>query len=488
MGGFAGALGDGGGDAFAPAGFEAAMDATLDSDSVSDAGEGGAGLESAPDPLDGAEVDGGDQGVAAVEDETVVEGDPAEIADQPVAEDAGEAAPEPAQAAAQGAPAVPEGVRVRSVDGKPSWVLTPEVGQQWHAKAQMADLAERTFGQPLTENLIQGQQAMAEGLQEMNLDLLSDNPANQAHVIEYFANVIRRAQDRGEIGHDALAGLISTAVNTVRQIEPASYRAIQRDLTRQVLDDVYEEALSLDNPQGEEAKVLWSAAQHLDNRLFGKYRPLTELSTAQPRPRFGPAARKEAPAPAPTADDQGRARAEFSAWHSETDGRLQESLSGQVNTVFASKDVKGMSLEDRYKDFPNMLASVKRQLSDQVRSALRSDQQLAQKVRMLNERAKMAVSPEVRKQIQAQVISEHERRIKQVISEKKGPILTEAAKVLSSKSSETQRRAAAAKQAGQQPSPSSGTATKAPIPAKGSAGKFFSSPEEFDAAVDQLLR
>lgn len=490
MGGFAGAPGDSGGmsgsDAIAPSSFDAQLDAVLDGNGGSDAGDGGAAQESAiGEPAVEAEVGAESEGVqdGAEPEEIAAVGEPEEGTAETQSAETGQVEAPPAEKPS----GTPEGVRVRSVDGKPAWVVAPEVGQQAFAKAKLVDLAEKALGEPLTEAFIERQKHITEGFEGMRLDLLSDNPRDQANVVLHFADIIRGARERGEIGHDALSSFVSTAVDVVRQTDPQAFATVQRDLTRTVLDSIYEEALSTENAANSEtAKAMWAAAQHIDKQFFGKFRPLDDLKNAQPKPRFA-AAERPRPEAAPAPDTRQQAAEAYRTWFRAGDEQIRGKLTGHVDSVFTSKDAKGVSLESRYGEYPGTLKSLKDQLSSQVREALRGDQQLKERVRILTRRAELATSAEIRNQIQAQVVAEHDRRIQQLIAEKKGPILSEAAKLLASRSSEAQKRAQAAKAAGTQPSPSSGTAKRTVAPASGSSGKFFSSREEFDKAVDSIL-
>lgn len=403
---------------------------------------------------------------------------------EPVAEPAAEATPAVAAPATPPAEVVPlpEGVKVRKVDGVEQWVVDPKAGQALAARAGLVEAAEQILGEPLTKESLQLRQNVVEGFEGMRGDLLSDNPVDQANVVAHFQDVIQRAHAAGEIGHDAFSGFVNVALDRALAADPATAMAVEKHITRTVVDRLYNEALRTHDP--EQAKILWSSAQQADKASFGKYRPLndfTEGRKAAPPARFE---NRAAPA-APTAGGppaEVRAQAEFRAWNKTTNDKIH------TDATIATVDqiLKDIPAEQKTA-FPNQYNSTRDQLVNIVRNELRSDPQLQEQVRLLQKRAQLAVNPELRNQLTDEIVKRHATRAAQILKDKKGPILSEYAKLMAAASTKQTQRATAGANAGRNAAPGGGPSASRSNPQPPKTAKFESGDDmafgkELDAA------
>lgn len=411
---------------------------------------------------------------------------PVDDADAPPADAEAAAAP-PVDAAAPpavAAPAqLPEGVKLRSIDGKPQWVMDPKMGETLTARAGLVDAAEKAFGGPLTKETIDYHQSVAEGFEGMRGDLLSDNPADQANVVAHFEDVIKRAAAKGEIGHDALSSFAQVVIDRALSGDPATAQAVEKHITRHVINGLYDEALRTHDPV--QAKHLWNSAQQADKASFGEYRPSAKFDegrAAAPPARFQP---RQAPAPANPSGAlpaEARAKAEFQTWNQTTNSKIHTSaVESSVDQVLTD-----IPAEQR-KAFPGLYDFARDRLLKAVKTGVQTDPQLRQQVDALQKRARQAVNPEVRNQIADEIVRRHADKASQILKDKKGPILSEYAQAVSAKSNDQTRRVNAGAQAGRNAAPGGGPSASRSNPQPPKTAKFESADDqafgkELDAA------
>jgi len=411
------------------------------------------------------------------EEETEAEGD-----EEPPAEGTVEASGESTEPKVDAAavPAVPEGVKVRNVDGKPRWVLDPEAGKQVFASAALAQKAAEIIGEPLTEAALEFRQRTVEGNERLRSDMLSDSPNDQGRVIAHFENMFNTARERGEIGHDAMAGFVKNAVGFgLTSKDPGTRTATAEFLLKTAIEDTYSQALS--HPDADKAARLWAVAQNLEEASFGTFRKSELLSEG--RKQAPPARFQRA---APPSVDAGRQQPadqtqQFEAWSSDTGTKIDKEAIDQ-----AIDDAVSHIAPATREKHPVVFKSLRDQLKSTVREALLGDQSLRNQVDAASRRARLATNPDIRNQITSELVTRHLSRATEILKNKKGPILSEFAVLLAEKSNATKNRMAAGQQASRAVTSAGGPSasrTTRPAPKSGT----FSSNKDFHKELDQAF-
>ncbi len=406
---------------------------------------------------------------------------PDAVAEEPAADVAGEpvvdappavATPDPAAVAA--APALPEGVKLRTIEGVKQWVLDPKLGESMAARAGLVDSAEAILGEPLTEDSLRFRQNVVEGFEGMRGDLLSNDPADQANVAKHFEDVINRARQGGEIGHDALASFANVVLDRALSGDPATAQAVEAHITRTVVDRLYGEALRTHDPV--QAKTLWSSAQQADKASFGKYRPLKDFDEgrkAAPPARFQPRQEPAAPAGNGAPPAEARAQQEYQNWSRGANEKIDTSaVQGTVD-----QNLSHIPQEQR-KEFPGLYDATRDQLLKAVRTGFKTDSQLQEQVQTLQKRARLAVNPELRNQIADEIVRRYATKAAQILKDKKGPILSEYAKLVAAKSTDQAKRVNAGANAGRNAAPGGGPSAARSNPQAPKTAKFESADDQ----------
>lgn len=377
--------------------------------------------------------------------------------------------------AATGADSLPEGVKVRTIGGKPVWTLDPEVGKQAFARAALVQEAEEILGEPVTKEALQLRQEILVGNEQIRADALSDSIEDQARVVLHFQELMNGARERGEIGHDAMAGFARATLNVAINSDPQTREAVVKDLLEFTIDDTYNQAIEESDPQ--EAAKLWGAAQRMEQRNFGKFRSKDEFEQKRTEFASKPKSRFARPAPAaagqPQAQPQQAAPAEqFTSWKRETDSKIgSEAVETNVDSALSHIS------EDLRKKNPIVFQSLRDQLLAEVRKGLRANQQLQTSVQAAVNRARLAVNPEVRNQIAQEIVKRQSAEVKRILDAKKGPILSEFAHVFAGASNQTKQRVQAAKVASRTVPPSGGPSQSRTMRPPAPAGKYGSSAD-----------
>lgn len=428
---------------------------------------------------------------------------PAEAAAPETPEPAAEpAAPEPAAAAA----GIPEGVKLRMVDGKKAWVVEPKAGEAAFARAALVNEAEEIMGEPMTKEAIEFRQGVVKHWNTMRNEMISDDPADQANFIAGMGNVIRAAAAAGEIGHDALQGIVKLTIDdALRDGNDLSEPILQHITSNpKVLGSIvqmfYERALSEDNtpdPANPDrptaAQALWNSAQWID-KLFNKnMRPGDEFSylrkgnytklpayqgekkvAAATQPKTGTEAAAPAGAPAPTQA--------FTDWSNKTNQSIEQT----AVQVPIDELLKTAVPADQAKKYPTNVQTLRQQLSEKVAERLKSDPSLQEQRKIVVKRARMATSPQIRNQLQQALVNQHATAAKRILREVQGPILTEFAQLLNATSTSAGARAAASANAGRQ-APSAGGPSASRTQGTPAKTGTFRNQADFEVEFSQAL-
>lgn len=394
-------------------------------------------------------------------------------------------------------PGLPEGVRVRKLEGKDVWAVEPAAGRSAFDRAALATEAEQIMGEPLTKDAVEFRQRTVDGLEGMRGDLLSDKPEDQLNVVNHLGDVIRQAQAAGEIGHDAVSSLVKVTIDSAMDgRDPALTSAVLSHISSNprvintLIENVYQMALT--EPDAAQAEALWNSAQQIDNRINkGQYRTNKEMeylraskATSLPvyqRQGAAPATAVTAP-PQPAAATTSPANTGYQDWANGTNQTIHnDSVVKGVDALLGTSVAK--ELRDKY---PNDLQAVQNQLISVVRDGLLGDQALRDQTTAIQKRARLAVNPEVRDQLRDEIVRRHTAAAKRILGEKKGPILTRFAEQMAGKSATELNRARASQTAGRQ-APSSGGPSAARVGVREPSTGQFKSNSDFTKELEGVL-
>ncbi len=421
------------------------------------------------------------------------EGDPPPPAEAPPVEAAPPAA-EVTDPNAPPVPGIPEGVRLRTIDGKKAWVVEPAAGEAAFARAALVNEAETIMGEPLTKEALEFRQGVVKHWEGMRSDILSDNPADQTKFVDGVANVIRAASDAGEIGHDALSSIVKLTIDSAltdgnQLSEPIlAHIASNPKVLNGIIRNLYERALNEADPA--QADALWKSVQWIDKLSnAGQLRPLKEFEYLRTGgyktlPNHAPAAGtpKPAAAAAPPVPAAGAPNPAFAEWSSKTNGNIhQEAVLNPVEQL-----LKTVVAPDQQKQYPTNFKTLQGQLSSAVEERLKSDPSLREQRETIIKRARMAVSPQVRNQLQTELVRQHASAAKRILNEVKGPILTEYAQLLNAQSKAEVARATASTTAGRQAATAGGPPASRSATPPARTG-FYKNNAEFEKEFAEML-
>ncbi len=392
-------------------------------------------------------------------------------------------------------PGIPEGVKVRKLDGKEVWAVDPAAGRATFDRAALVTEAEEIMGEPLSKEAVEFRQRTVEGLEGMRGDLLSDKPEDQLNVVNHLGDIIRQARDNGEIGHNAVESLVKVTIDSALSGQDAALTSAvlshigSSPLVRNgLIESIYQMALT--EPDQQKAEDLWNSAQQIDNRLNnGQFRTNKEMeylraskATSLPQyqragqPPTTPAAAPAAAAPAAQGDNG------FEAWSNETNSAVHNgALLTGIDEALNSAVDKG--LRDKY---PTDFQATRKQLISLVEEKLLGDQTLRNQTAVAVNRARLAVNPAVRNQIRDEIVRRHSAEAARILRDNKGPILQRFAEQMAGKSAAETQRAAAGQRVGRQ-APSSGGPSAARVGTHAPTTGTFKNNVDFNKELNSVL-
>lgn len=401
--------------------------------------------------------------------------------------------------------ALPEGVRVRRLDGKPVWAVDPTVGKATFERAKLVEAAEAITGEPLTEQWLEFGHNSIKNFESMRSDFLSNDPADQTKFVEGIENAIKGAMQNGEISHDALTGITTLTIDRALADDSPTQDKVLAHLVSnpkvqgRIANSLYEAALNM-TPEmkrvghmsfEDERLALWKVAGWLDTLNGRPLRPQEEMSYliksgARTLPSFErksipQTAPKEAASAAAEANPAAAAAKEsFKAWVTETTPQVTAKAINEPINALVSKEVS----EQVTKAYPNHVNHLRTQIASALRDRLAKDKNLGEQRTAIERRVRMTTNVQLKKDLQAEMVKRHVSRAEQLLREIKGPILSEFSSLVKSKSDQNAARAGQAQRAGTNRAPSGGPSVARQDRAKPSS-RFLTASEiasEMDAA------
>ena len=367
--------------------------------------------------------------------------------------------------------------------GNEVYVFDKAAAEKIHSGYQtMRTLMEKTGLEALTPEAVEGIAKNSRGLIELTQDLNSGNPDWQASAMAYMLG--QTAKQKSQLTPEAWSrqvqqtagAIVAAAQHSHPEVEAALYNRYYPEVTNNIIENLYLEAMKLGGIATTEGKRAVAVAQHLDNQVNGQYRKSEALARPMPDPVELRArdveSREAAIRQREEADSQRQ-------WEDYTQGISQDrnaALDASISESLASVE-KAMSA------FPEQWKSVKVRLRADAIAAVRSDPAWESTFSTLVERARNAASNEIRVQIRTQLKQAFQQKVRAAIQRIAPPIINEASRVIASGSQQKHDRAAAAQK--QRPAVTNGTPASPTIASLAPPGTRLP-PAEWAKQIDQL--
>lgn len=394
-------------------------------------------------------------------------------------------AKEPATAAAK-APleAVPVDEEDRSgeeyeVRGK-KWIRYPEArGKEVFAGYQAAKALAKDLGLqgPVTPDTIKALASDKALLDNIDFDVMSPDPAEQARAFKYLFTTARKARDGEHTSHNPHETMADALLDAASQAAPEVIEGLEQRITAVTLNRLYDKAVKagLDTTAGQE---LLASVQRTDQALTGTFRKRADLAKqVTVDPLAARAQELDAKESRIQEYERGQAEAQMRQWNSGTNAAIETGVSGAIAGI-----IKPVAAS--LKNFPQTQKNVEIRLRQEIKDALLADPKFKVERERYFKQANIAGSESVRDGWRARIVQLYTSKAEQVLREKAPAILSESAQAIKAKSDKTHERLKGTQQL--RGTPAGGSAPNGTTAVTASNGKFDSKTwaAEFEAAFN----
>lgn len=399
----------------------------------------------------------------AVDDSPLTEGEPAEA---PITEPEAPAPAraEPAQPESEkvaGEEDLPEGVyKAKDAKGNTVYRLRENRYKTFHDNHKLVREATDVIGETFTLDGLKQRNDAWIAQENLYGALESGDPTQQRSAVDAILADLAEARTNGEVGLDAAVPLAETVYDALRDQAPDGYAALRKRAATDLISEMFEKAA------GSQNKSLFSAAQHFVAALLD-VGPRPENVTPEQYVSMLRETAQEAGLPFYVPDEMGKVVKSVDPTEElrQENLRLREQLQGKtqgstedayaswwtdhrtsVNGVISNEIQQSLtSIANDWKAFPaDFERLVKGPLSRDIQTAVMNDAALNRQVVQLQESARRAVSPDIRKQYGQRIEQLMMDRAKRALEENLPPIAKFAAETLRSRSSARNTRRAGA--------------------------------------------
>jgi hypothetical protein len=317
------------------------------------------------------------------------------------------------------------------------WIRYPEArGKEVFAGYQASKALQRELGydQPVTPEAVKqlaGDKAL---LDNIDFDVMSNDPADQARAFRYLFTTARKAYDQGHAAHNPHATMADAFLHAAETSAPEVIAGIEHRVTQETFNRLYQKAIAA-GIETEAGKELLNSVQRAEQALTGNYRKRADLAKQPPPPdkidqRLQVVEAREAEQ---AAQQSQQAKAAWDYWYEGTRGAIWEGITGAIGNVI--KPVAGS-----FKNFPETQKNVETRLREEVREALNADRKLASLREQYVKQASIAGSESVRDGWRARLVQMYAAKADQVLRDKAPKILSETAANIKARSDKTHQR------------------------------------------------
>lgn len=437
------------------------------------------GIEDTPDPSSDAD----DTGAETFETPEEIGADDTPADDAPVDDDvpADDAVP-PVDDKKDAKPAdtpeeLPEGVkRGKDRNGKDG-LFVPEA--RWntiHGNHKLIQDLGGVLGEPATLEALTLRNEAFRGQERLFNDLNSGVEASQKGVIGYMFDEMARAQRDGEVGVDPSVSFAKSFYDTAKEKGSDAYANLRLSAAKDLVDEMFHEAASSGD------KALFVSAQHMARKLAGFGADVADMAAVRAATdRMGikvytwdeadglKQGSKVDPLAALRAENEllkskvnggsgNDQAAQFGAWQTATNTAIKTGIRDKA----LKPALEGVAKS--WEKFPTEYQElVVDRLHRKVDEVLNSDAKFKANIASLKDRAKRAVSAQVRDTLAGQIETAYVHRAEQALDGVKKPVLEFAATWLKDRSDQAHTRRESA-QTRTTPRGTSGTVPRSLIP------------------------
>jgi hypothetical protein len=404
-------------------------------------------------------------------------GDDAVEAEKPVAA-------KPAEPAVEAAPPVAEEDREGEEyeqRGK-KWIRYPEArGKEVFAGYQAARSLQKELNLPgpVTAETVRTLVNDKSVLDNIDFDVMSTDPAEQARAFRYLFHTAKKAFEGGHTSHNPHETMADALLHAASNAAPEVVRGLEHRITENTFNKLYQKAVAagLDTQAGKE---LLASVQRADQALTGQFRKRADLAQ-QPAPAADAlsvrAQEVEQRANQIQEYESQRARREWDEFTGGTNVAIDDNVNGAIASIL--KPVAAS-----LKNFPETQKNVEIRLIQEIKEAIAQDQKFGIERDRCFKQASIAGSESVRDGWRARIIQLYTSKAESVLRAKAPAILSESAQALKAKSDKTHERLKGTQQL--RGTPAGGIAPNGTTAPGSSGGKFDSRSwaQEFESAFN----
>jgi hypothetical protein len=360
------------------------------------------------------------------------------------------------------------------------WIRYPEArGKEVYAGYQTARALAKDLGltQPLTPETAKTLVADKTLLDNIDFDVMSADPVDQAKAFRYLFATARKAYEGGHTGHNPHATMADALLYAAENAAPEVVAGLEHRITENTFNSLYQKAVAagLDTEAG---KVLLASVQRADQALTGTYRKRADLAKAPVADPLSARAQELDAKENRIRDYEDRqASQNWQQWNNGTNSSIESGVAGAIASIL--KPVAAS-----LKNFPETQKNVEIRLRQEIKEALHTDQRFAAERERYFKQASIAGNESIRDGWRARIIQLYTSKADQVLREKAPAILSESALAIKAKSDKTHERLKGTQQL--RGTPSGGVAPNGTTAPPSNSGKFDSRSwaQEFEAAFN----
>jgi hypothetical protein len=345
--------------------------------------------------------------------ETAAEEQEADEAAEPEAEPADEATP---------TEELPDGVHAVDRNGKKEYRLNEPRYKAFHgAHVTLREFSE-IAGEPITKEAFEVRNNALLAEHRLYGDMLSGDPTSQAKVIDFFFDQAKSAMEGGEVAGNPMVPFTQTFYSRLREHDPDAYGALRQDAAKDLVEEMYGEAAS------KQDKSLFMSTGWIAKTLGLPYKKEAEMQEFFAKQgQVDPISAKDKRIQELEAQVNGSQRQtaeqQFNAWHSATGREVTAAILDEAITPALSS----VADQGYWKTHPDAFKDlVVNRLNSAAQTAIKGDKRFGERIELLTQAAKRAVSEQKRGEIRAQIKQLYVNRANLAIEANKAQVIKDA--------------------------------------------------------------
>jgi hypothetical protein len=361
--------------------------------------------------------------------------DGAETGDE---EQESDVAAEPEAAVEEAPPAeeLPDGVHAVDRNGKKEYRLNEPRYKAFHgAHVTLREFSE-IAGEPITKEAFEVRNNALLAENRLYGDMLSGDPTSQAKVIDFFFDQAKQAAEGGEVAGNPMVPFIQTMYARTREQDPEAYAGLRHLAAQDLVEEMYAEAAA------KQDKSLFMSTGWIAKTLGIPYKKEAEMAEFFAKQgQVDPVAAKDKKIQELEARIHGNQRQtaeqQFNAWHAATGREVTAAILDEAITPALSS----VADQGYWKTHPDAFKDlVVNRLNSAAQTAIKGDKRFGERIELLTQAAKRAVSEQKRGEYRAQIKQLYVNRANLAIEANKAQVLKDANDRVKEQSAATHQR------------------------------------------------